>query len=170
MRKIISILSAVVISLVSFVGISNAGDSKKPIVIPTHNWNSQVVMAYVIGGMFESMGNNVEYVGADPQAVYEAIRNAGVPLSDKPSAEELQGQIVQIFAKAEAHPAGLLRGYRQVMLNDSDVHHHRQIKAAVGGVIAAAVADPAIFVSVAALHQGPPGGGPVAAIVELPGD
>ena len=44
---------------------------------------------------------------------------------------------------------------------------HRQIKAAVGGVIAAAIEDPAVFVSVAALHQGPPGGGPVAALVEL---
>ena len=53
------------------------------------------------------------------------------------------------------------------MLNDSDVHHHRQIKGAVGGVVAAAVDDPAVFVSVAALHQGPSGGGPVAAIVDL---
>ena len=71
MRKIISLLSALVISLVSFVGISNAADSKKPIVIPTHNWSSQVVMAYVIGGIMESMGNNVKYVNADSQAVYE---------------------------------------------------------------------------------------------------
>ena len=46
-----------IISAVSFAGIANA-DSKKPIVIPTHNWSSQIVMAYVIGGMFESMGNN----------------------------------------------------------------------------------------------------------------
>jgi cyanuric acid amidohydrolase len=45
------------------------------------------------------------------------------------------------------------------------VHHHRQIKAAVGGVAASAVGDPAVFVSVAAMHQGPPGGGPVMAIV-----
>jgi ABC-type proline/glycine betaine transport system substrate-binding protein len=26
-------------------------DSSKPIVIPTHNWSSQIVMAYVIGGI-----------------------------------------------------------------------------------------------------------------------
>jgi glycine betaine/proline transport system substrate-binding protein len=38
-------------------------------------------MAYVIGGMFESMGNNVEYVPADPQAVYEAIRIGDVTIS-----------------------------------------------------------------------------------------
>ena len=61
-----------IISAVSFAGIANA-DSKKPIVIPTHNWSSQIVMAYVIGGMFESMGNNVKYVNADSQAVYEPI-------------------------------------------------------------------------------------------------
>ena len=62
-------------------------------------------------------------------------------------------------------PPGALRGRRQLSLDDSDVHHHRQIKGAVGGVTAATVGDPAVFVSVAALHQGPLGGGPVAAIV-----
>ena len=59
----------------------SAADSKKPIVIPTHNWSSQVVMAYVIGGIFDSMGNNVEYVPADTQAVYESIRNGDVTIS-----------------------------------------------------------------------------------------
>ena len=69
MKKIISLLSALVISVVSFAGISNA-DSKKPIVIPTHNWSSQIVMAYVIGGIFESMGNNVKYVNADLSLIH----------------------------------------------------------------------------------------------------
>jgi len=59
----------------------SAKDSTKPIVIPTHNWSSQIVMAHVIGGMFESMGSNVEYVPADTQAVYESIRNGDVTLS-----------------------------------------------------------------------------------------
>ena len=68
-----------IISAVSFAGIANA-DSKKPIVIPTHNWSSQIVMAYFIGGMFESMGNNVKYVNADSQAVYESIRIGDVCL------------------------------------------------------------------------------------------
>jgi len=58
-----------------------AKDSSKPIRIPTHNWSSQVVMAYVIGGMFESMGNTVEYVPVDSQTVYEAIRNGDVTIS-----------------------------------------------------------------------------------------
>ena len=81
MRKIISLISAVVISMASFIGIANSADSKKPIVIPTHNWSSQVVMAYVIGGIFESMGNNVKYVPADSQAVYESIRIGDVTIS-----------------------------------------------------------------------------------------
>jgi len=59
----------------------SAADSSSPIVIPTHNWSSQVVMAYVIGGIFESMGNNVEYKSADSQAVYEAIRIGDVTIS-----------------------------------------------------------------------------------------
>lgn len=51
------------------------------------------------------------------------------------------------------------------MLDDSDVHWHRQIKAAVGGVAASVAGGPAV--SVSAAHQGPDGGGPVAAIVDL---
>ena len=49
------------------------------------------------------------------------------------------------------------------MLDDSGVHWHRQIKACVGGV--AVTGDPAVYVSVAAVHQGPSGGGTVAALV-----
>jgi len=41
---------------------------------------------------------------------------------------------------------------RQIMLDDSDVHHHRHSKAAVGGVAAAALGDPAVFVSVDAMR------------------
>ena len=67
--------------LLSATGVAKAADSTKPIVIPIHNWSSQVVMAHVIGGIFESMGNNVEYVPADSQAVYESIRNGDVTIS-----------------------------------------------------------------------------------------
>ena len=80
MKRLLSLIYAVLISLVSFTMVQ-AADSKKPIRIPTHNWSSQVVMAYVIGGIFESMGNNVEYVPADSQAVYESIRIGDVDIS-----------------------------------------------------------------------------------------
>ena len=81
MKLIKHTLSAAAIAVGSFAGHAIAQDSAEPIVIPTHNWSSQVVMAYVIGGIFESMGNNVEYVPADSQAVYEAIRNGDVTIS-----------------------------------------------------------------------------------------
>ena len=73
--------AAVFMAVFAFSGTSKAADSSSPIVIPTHNWSSQVVMAYVIGGIFESMGNTVEYVPADSQAVYEAIRIGDVTIS-----------------------------------------------------------------------------------------
>ena len=61
---------------------AQAKDSSKPIVIPTHNWSSQVVMAYVIGGIFEQhRRNNVKYVSADTQKVYESIRTGDVTIS-----------------------------------------------------------------------------------------
>lgn len=76
-----SFLAACAVSLAITSGSVSAADSTKPIVIPIHNWSSQIVMAYVIGGIFESMGDNVEYVPADTQAVYESIRNGDVTIS-----------------------------------------------------------------------------------------
>ena len=76
------------------------------------------------------------------------------------------GRLVNVFLKCEVSQDGQVRGRRNDMLDDSDVHWHRQIKAAVGGVTAAVTGDPAVFVSVSAAHQGPDGGGPVAAIVD----
>ena len=49
-------------------------DSEDPIVIPIHNWSSQIVMSHVVGQMLTEMGNNVEFVTTDSQAVYESIR------------------------------------------------------------------------------------------------
>ena len=79
-KNLTKIIAAVAL-LVSLASTSIAADSKKPIRIPTHNWSSQVVMAYVIGGIFESIGNNVEYVPADSQAVYESIRQGDIDIS-----------------------------------------------------------------------------------------
>ncbi len=57
-----------------------AADSSDPIIIPTHNWSSQIVMSHVVGKLFEKMGNSVEYVSTDSQAVYEAVRLGDVHL------------------------------------------------------------------------------------------
>lgn len=48
--------------------------SKDAIVIPTHNWSSQIVMSHVVGQLFEKIGCNVEYTSTDSQAVYESVR------------------------------------------------------------------------------------------------
>ncbi|HEX6418508.1 MAG TPA: ring-opening amidohydrolase [Acidimicrobiales bacterium] len=120
------------------------------------------------GGRFR-VGHAVMRDAIDVDGIYAAVRSAGLALPDRPVAADVGDRLVNVFIKCEADPTGRLRGRRQVSLDDSDVHHHRHIKAAVGGVAAAAVGDPAVFVSVAALHQGPSGGGPVAAIVDLGG-
>ena len=57
-----------------------ATDSDDPIIIPTHNWSSQIVMSHVVGQIFETMGNSVEYVSTDSQAVYESVRLGDVSL------------------------------------------------------------------------------------------
>jgi cyanuric acid amidohydrolase len=118
------------------------------------------------GGRYR-VGHAVMRDALDAEGIYAAIRSAGLDLPDRPVAADLGDRLVNVFIKCEADPTSRLRGRRQVALDDSDVHHHRHIKGAVGGVAAAAVGDPAVFVSVAALHQGPSGGGPVAAIVDV---
>ena len=57
-----------------------AADSSDPIIIPTHNWSSQIVMSHVVGQIYEEMGLNVEYVSTDSQAVYESVRLGDVTL------------------------------------------------------------------------------------------
>ena len=118
------------------------------------------------GGRYR-IGHRVMKDALDIEGIYAAIRDAGLALPDRPRAEDLGGRVVNCFIKCEADHRGRLRGRRQIMLDDSDVHHHRHSKAAVGGVAAAAIGDPAVFVSVDAMHQGPHGGGPVIAIVNL---
>ena len=73
-------------------------------------------------------------------------------------------EVVQILAKAEADPSGRVRGYRNTMLDDSDINHTRHARSVVGAVLAAATSNPMIYVSGGAEHQGPPGGGPLALI------
>jgi ring-opening amidohydrolase-like protein len=118
------------------------------------------------GGRYR-IGHTVMKDALDMDGIYAAIRNAGLDLPERPRAEDLGGRVVNCFMKCEADRRGTLRGRRQIMLDDSDVHHHRHSKAAVGGVAAAAIGDPAVFVSVDAMHQGPQGGGPVIAVVDV---
>jgi len=117
------------------------------------------------GGRYR-IGHSVMKDALDIDGIYDSIRSAGLALPARPRAEDLGGKVLNCFMKCEADRTGKLRGHRQIMLDDSDVSWHRHIKAAVGGVAAAAIGDPAVFVSVDAMHQGPQGGGPCIAIID----
>ena len=119
-----------------------------------------------VGGRYR-IGHSVMKDALDADGIWEAIRSAGLDLPERPRTSDLDGKLVNVFLKCEASQDGMVRGRRNAMLDDSDVHWHRQIKSCVGGVTASVTGDPAVFVSVSAAHQGPDGGGPVAAIVDL---
>jgi cyanuric acid amidohydrolase len=119
-----------------------------------------------VGGRYR-IGHSVMADALDSDGIWDAIRSAGLDLPERPHTSDLDGRLVNVFLKCEVSQDGQVRGRRNAMLDDSDVHWHRQIKACVGGVTAAVTGDPAAFVSVSAAHQGPDGGGPVAAIVDL---
>ncbi len=119
-----------------------------------------------VGGRYR-IGHSVMKDALDQDGIWEAIKDAGLDLPERPHHTDLDGRLVNVFLKCEASQDGEVRGRRNAMLDDSDVHWHRQIKACVGGVTASVTGDPAVFVSVSAAHQGPDGGGPVAAIVDM---
>lgn len=85
----------------------------------------------------------------DAPAILEALRIV----------KEHDGQILQVFAKSEADPKGLIRGNRHTMSTDSDLHSTRHARAAVGGLLAGLTGDTQIYVSGGAEGQGPVGGG-----------
>ncbi len=88
---------------------------------------------------------------------YERADGRGVDVS----------RIVNVLAKADPSPDGMLRGWRHTMLDDTDISATRHARAALGGIIAGLTGCPAVFVSGGAEHQGPPGGGPVAVIAKV---
>ena len=103
----------------------------------------------------------------DGAAVRGALRRAGLPLEDGALPDSASGRLVNVLAKAEADPTGLVRGRRHTMLDDSDINSTRHARAVVNGVIASVVGDPMVYVSGGAEHQGPAGGGPVAVIARV---
>lgn len=100
------------------------------------------------------IGHSVMRHALDQEAVQSAIAQTG----------QERDRVVNLFAKAEADPSGTLLGRRHTMLDDSDINHTRMARAVVGAVVASVLQDPMVYVSGGAEHQGPAGGGPVAAI------
>ena len=78
MKRFASAIAVGAIAALTFAAM--AEDSSDPIVIPIHNWSSQIVMSNVVGQILEEQGNNVEYVTTDSQAVYESIRLGDVTM------------------------------------------------------------------------------------------
>lgn len=81
--------------------------------------------------------------------------------------KEEGGQLLQVFAKCESDPSGLIRGNRHTMNGDSDIHSTRHARAAVGGLLAGLTGDTQIYVSGGAEGQGPPGGGSLCIVYEV---
>jgi cyanuric acid amidohydrolase len=120
----------------------------------------------VLGNAAEATGDcviahTVMRDAIDADAVIEALSRVGALGADT---RVDSARIVNVLAKADPSPDGLVRGWRHTMLDDTDISATRHARAAVGGVIAGLTGCPAVFVSGGAEHQGPPGGGPVAVI------
>jgi cyanuric acid amidohydrolase len=103
-------------------------------------------------------------VHADADVTAHGASSASTDASDR---RVDTSRIVQVLAKADPSPDGMLRGFRHTMLDDTDISATRHARAAVGGLIAGLTGCPAAFVSGGAEHQGPPGGGPVAVIARV---
>jgi cyanuric acid amidohydrolase len=118
----------------------------------------------VMGNSFNAtspfvIGHAVMRDAIDHAAIIDALKSVGL---EPPSIAS--DRLVNIFAKAEASPDGIVRGWRHTMLEDTDITATRHARAAVGGLIGGLAGTGAIYVSGGAEHQGPPGGGPIAVI------
>jgi cyanuric acid amidohydrolase len=101
----------------------------------------------------------------DVEPVRAALARLGLATTGQLD-ETARQRLTALLAKAEASSKGRLRGHRHTMLDDSDISSTRHARAFVAGVLSGLVGHAEIFVSGGAEHQGPDGGGPVAAIVE----
>jgi cyanuric acid amidohydrolase len=102
----------------------------------------------------------------DGAAVRDALRKTGLAIECELGDAE-RARLVNVFAKCEPDPSGQTRGRRHVMFDDSDINSTRHIRGAVSAVIASITGDPMCYVSAGAEHQGPPGGGVVAALARV---
>ncbi len=102
----------------------------------------------------------------DAGAVRDALRRAGLAV-DCELAEADRARLVNVFAKCEPDGTGATRGRRHVMFEDGDINYTRHIRGVVNAVIASVTGDTMCYVSAGAEHQGPPGGGVVAALARV---
>jgi cyanuric acid amidohydrolase len=126
--------------------------------------NAVVVMGNSVAAAGENIiGHAVMRDAIDLRGVLEAFYSVGFD-ANRVLTDEVSRRVLNVFAKAEPSPEGLIRGFRHTMLDDSDINCTRHARAAVGGLIASVAGCGAVYVSGGAEHQGPPGGGPIAVI------
>ncbi|KAJ9641225.1 hypothetical protein H2204_002903 [Knufia peltigerae] len=127
--------------------------------------------------------NHILILASDPTvagagSIRPKLRAVSRPMQDAIDAEAIfdllsqvkrdGGKVVQVFAKAEADPHGIVRGNRHTMNTDSDIHSTRHARAAVGGLLAGLVGDTLLYVSGGAEGQGPAGGGSLCMVYGMP--
>lgn len=102
----------------------------------------------------------------DIGGVCHALEGLGIPARPQVSAQDAS-RLKAIFVKCEPARTGAIRGQRHTMLEDTDINAQRHIRGAVGGLVAGVTGDTRLFVSGGAEHQGPDGGGLIAAIAQV---
>jgi ring-opening amidohydrolase-like protein len=100
----------------------------------------------------------------DVDALPRALRRAGLEVGSGPLTPEERARIIAVYVKIGPPPDGLLRGRRQVVDNPG---YGNEVKAAVAGMYAGWMQDNLLYISGSATHQGPPGGGTLAAVVDV---
>jgi cyanuric acid amidohydrolase len=101
----------------------------------------------------------------DIGAVIQTLSDLGIAASPQVAPQD-RARVQAVFVKCEPDRRGHIRGHRHTMLDDTDINAQRHIRGAVGGLVAGVFGDTRIFVSGGAEHQGPDGGGLIAAIAE----
>ena len=103
----------------------------------------------------------------DIGAIVDVMTDLDVRAAPQVSAAD-QERIKAVLVKCEPDRRGNIRGHRHTMLDDTDINAQRHVRGALGGLVAGVIGDTRIFVSGGAEHQGPDGGGLIAAIAERP--
>jgi cyanuric acid amidohydrolase len=101
----------------------------------------------------------------DIGAVVAMLADLGIEARPQVAASD-RSRLHAVFVKCEPDRRGQIRGHRHTMLDDTDINAQRHVRGALGGLVAGVVGDSRIFVSGGAEHQGPDGGGLIAAIAE----
>ena len=93
----------------------------------------------------------------DADGIWAAIKDAGLDLPERRTRRDLQGRLVNVFLKCEADPTGRSAVGATPCSTTPTCTGTARSRRRVGGVTASVTGDPAVFVSVAAAHQGPDG-------------